>query len=113
MRKVSNRQKQGGFIISMELIFIATILVIGLIAGWNAVRTAVVQELADVGSAVSSVSQEYFWNGVTGHEAETVGSGWLDLQDECDEAPLGVGQAGANSRCIVVDTPPTPETPQP
>lgn len=82
MRKLRN--KQGGFIVSMELIFIATILVIGLITGWSAVRTAVVTELADVGQAVAVSVQSYEFSGATGHHARTSGSQYVDFVDSCD-----------------------------
>ena len=49
----------AGFIISIELILISTIVVIGLITGLAAVRNAIVSELSDVAGAISSLNQSY------------------------------------------------------
>jgi len=96
MKKRNRNQK--GFIVSTELMLIATILVIGLIVGLQAVRVAVVTELADVGSAIASVTQTYSWSGVAGHHASTNGSIYSDGIDTCDDV---VAQpVGANSRCV-------------
>ena len=40
---------EAGFIVSAELVLIATILVIGLIVGLSSIQHAIVQELNDVG----------------------------------------------------------------
>ena len=56
----------------------ATILVIGLIAGWKAVNQAVNNELEDVGNAISSLDQSYRFGGVSGCCAETKGSFYRD-----------------------------------
>ncbi len=44
-----------GFIISVELLFIAVVLVIGIIAGWAALRSAVVSEQAAVGNTIMNL----------------------------------------------------------
>ena len=46
MRKLLSKlwADDGGFIVSIEMLFIAVILVIGLIAGWANLRVAVVTE---------------------------------------------------------------------
>jgi len=74
-----------GFIVSIELILIATIMVIGLITGFTAVRDAVICELSDVGGAIQDLNQSYSFNGVTGHSGFTVGSDYLDARDHCDD----------------------------
>ena len=94
------RNREGGFIVSTELMLIATILVIGLVVGLQAVRTSVVTELADVGEAIGAVSQTYLINGVTGHHASSNGSTWQDLSDTCDTTDAV--QSGTNSRCVVI-----------
>ena len=45
-----------GFIVSIELVLIATISIIGLIAGLTSVRDSVVSELADVAGSVQDLS---------------------------------------------------------
>ena len=43
---------ESGFIISAELVLVATLLVIGMIVGMSEVQHAVVQELNDVADAI-------------------------------------------------------------
>ncbi len=50
---------EAGFIVSTELILVATIAVLALIVGLSEVAMAVNQELEDVASAVSSSNQSY------------------------------------------------------
>ncbi len=97
MKNRQNRQK--GFIVSAELMLIATILVLGMIVGLGAVRVAVVTELADVGAAIASVNQGYSYDGIAGHHAATNGSSYFDLPDTCDD---GDAQSGPNARCVTV-----------
>ncbi len=89
---------EAGFIVSIELILIATIMVIGLITGFTAVRDAVVAELSDVGGAIQDLNQSYSFNGVTGHSGFTQGSSYLDARDFCDVAEDPINQA---DNCIV------------
>ena len=49
---------EAGFIVSTELILIATILVIGMLVGLVSVRDQVVQELADVAEAIKAGQSE-------------------------------------------------------
>jgi len=87
-----------GFVVSIELILIATIAVIGLITGLTAVRDAVVSELSDVAGAVQDVNQSYTISGVTGHTATTAGMDYTDELDWCDSAEDADGVA---DNCIV------------
>ena len=48
---------EAGFIVSAELVLVATILVIGMITGLTSVRDAVITELADVGGAIGAVNR--------------------------------------------------------
>jgi hypothetical protein len=79
---------EHGFVISSELVLVATILVIGMITGLTSVRDQVVQELADVAGAIAVVNQSYSYNGVTAHTASTAGSAFLDTDDFCDKQPI-------------------------
>jgi hypothetical protein len=99
---MNRKQNQKGFIVSTELMLIATILVIGLIVGLSAVRVAVVTELADVSGAISAVGQTYSFSGAAGHHASTNGSFYQDQLDTCDD---GTTQPiGANPRCVIICT---------
>ncbi|MCA8989669.1 MAG: hypothetical protein KDA78_18625 [Planctomycetaceae bacterium] len=82
---------EAGFIVSAELVLIATILVIGLIVGLSSIQHAVVAELNDVGDAIGSVNQSYWYTGFSkeksygrGFAAYTRGSSFDDTVDDCD-----------------------------
>ena len=95
----------AGFVVSTELILIATVLVIGMLVGLVSVRDQVVQELADVAAAVGELNQTYRYNGVLGHTSRTEGSSFRDLTDACDEPNEQIGP----SACVTVDQDPTSE----
>jgi len=63
-----------GFVISAELVLIATILVIGLIVGLSEVAHAVNNELNDVGDAYGSVNQSFRYGGVQTSQNGSIGS---------------------------------------
>ena len=99
---------EAGFIVSAELVLIATILVIGMIVGLVTIRDQVVQELADVAGAISQINQSYSFSGVTGHTSRTMGSRFQDNADFCDAfATIDPDAEGAT--CIDVTTASSPE----
>lgn len=99
---------EAGFIVSSELVLIATIAVVGLIAGLTTLRDQVLQELADTANSISNVNQSYSFSGVTGHSSSTAGSIFIDQLDECDDNANG--GSGGEPHCIQVDIiDPTPE----
>jgi Flp pilus assembly pilin Flp len=85
---------ESGFVVSAELVLIATLLVIGLIVGLSEVQHAVVSELNDVGEAIGRVNQSFFYTGFAKFKtcgfsggriaAFTAGSAFIDSTDECD-----------------------------
>jgi Flp pilus assembly pilin Flp len=77
-------QDDDGFVVTIELILITTILVIGLIAGLAAVRDAVVSELSDVASSVQELNQSYRYSPATGRAGRAVGSEFSDRGDSSD-----------------------------
>jgi hypothetical protein len=77
---------EAGFVISAELVLVATILVIGLIVGLVAVRNQVVEELVDVGQAIGNLSQSYAFGGIfKGGMAYTDGGSYKDVVDFCQQ----------------------------
>ena len=88
-----------GAILSMELILIATILVLGLIVGLTSLSNAVITELADIGAAIAALDQSYSYGGAVGHHAAAFGTFFNDQLDNCDD---GHTQIGANSRCVII-----------
>ena len=77
---------EAGFVVSAELVMIATISVLSLIVGLVEIQTGVDQELEDVASAVGSINQSFHYNGLQSCEKSgTAGSRFTDGQDECDD----------------------------
>jgi Flp pilus assembly pilin Flp len=103
---------EAGFIVSAELVLVATLCVIGLIVGLSEVQHAVVQELNDVAEAIGELNQSYIFTGFTSTKsaggtavtvkASTPGSDYSDLLDECDK-----------NECTLSCTAPADEAPKP
>ena len=64
---------EGGVVLSTELILVMVILVIGLVTGLTALKTAVVLKLADVAGAVAQIDTSYGFTGST-YDASTASS---------------------------------------
>ena len=79
-----------GFIVSAELVLVATILVIGVVVGLSEIQHAVNAELNDVADAVGSLNQSYFTSGFTAKKpygnpkSHVAGSSFSDYADDCD-----------------------------
>jgi hypothetical protein len=84
--RIANRfwNDDNGFVVSSELVLIATVLVIGLLTGLASVRDALISELSDVAGAIQDINQSYSIDGVIGHNANTAGFNFIDVLDECD-----------------------------
>ncbi len=103
-------QDEAGFVVSSELVLIATILVIGIIAGQSALRDAVVGELADVGAAIGDVNQSFSFGAISGHCASTAGSIFSDEGDFCEIDGANNDTAGVAANCVsICVVPATPE----
>lgn len=75
---------EAGFVVSTELVLVATVLVIGLIVGLTELRNQVVQELGDVAMAIGNINQSYYYDGVAkDNVGETAGSMFHDFEDFC------------------------------
>ena len=96
----------SGFVISIELVLVATIAIIGLITGFTAMRDAVISELSDVAGSVQDLNQGYTFNGVLGHSGNTSGSNYLDGRDWCDTAEDPIN---AVDNCITMNVRPSNE----
>ena len=75
-----------GFIVSSELVLVATIGVLAMIVGLSEVSHNINNELEDVGSAFGKLSQRYTVAGSKGHKGSTDGSEFWDVSDFCDSA---------------------------
>ena len=77
MRKLLSKlwADDDGFIVSIELLFIAVILVIGLIAGWANLRVAIVTEFTTLANAVLALNPGFQIDEVEGNTGGSQGSG--------------------------------------
>jgi hypothetical protein len=74
----------GSGLVSMEIVFLGTILVIGLITGWVVLRNAIVNETVELANAYGALSQAYEFEGLKVEDCgdnETDGSATKD--DNC------------------------------
>jgi hypothetical protein len=94
---------EAGFVVSTELVLVATILVVGLIVGQTTLRDNVVTELADTADAISAIDQSYSLSNVTGHSSSTAGSEFNDAADFCDENNNGAAGLAAGGSCVLID----------
>jgi len=67
-----------GALIAIEFLFVATVLVIGIVVGLTAVRNAVNAELTELANAILALSQGYIISGQSGCAASTDGSQAID-----------------------------------
>lgn len=74
---------EAGFIASSEMILLATIVMIGTIAGTVTVRDTIATELADLGSAVKGVDQSYSFGDVVTPCGTVSGSVFIDQTNFC------------------------------
>ena len=76
----------GSGLVSMEIVFLGTILVLGLITGWVALRNVIVNEYEELANAYGALSQAYKFDGLKGCNAKTDGSKTKD--DDCDRVKI-------------------------
>jgi hypothetical protein len=90
----------AGFIVSAELVLVATITVLGLIVGLSEVSLNVNNELEDVGSAFASVTQSFSYSGACGHAGHFGGSQFCDQADQCDgQFDINCDHSSSGEKC--------------
>ena len=77
---------EAGFIVSAELILIATVGVLTMVVGWSEVALNINNELEDVASAFGSVNQSFMSKGSRGHGGRSEGGRFRDNSDFCDRS---------------------------
>ena len=82
-------QDESGFIVSAELVLVATLLVIGLIVGLSEIQHAIVNELNDVSDAIGKLNQSFSFSGFNKTDGDDVhaftrGSYFVDTLESCD-----------------------------
>jgi hypothetical protein len=90
---------ESGAILTLEIVLIATVVLLGVLAGLAALRDGIITELADLGGSISRLDQSYVIHGTTAHSSATAGTVFNDLNDFGDVATDPVV---ANQRCLVV-----------
>ncbi len=75
---------EAGFIVSSELVLVATVGVLAMVVGLSEVALNVNNELEDVGSAFGAMNQTYVQKGVLGHQGYSSGTEFKDNVDHCD-----------------------------
>ena len=82
---------EAGFVVSAELILIASIAVLAMVVGLSEIAYGINQELEDTASAFGSVNQSFRYSGLLGHGGSSAGGSFNDLVDFCDAAGDVVG----------------------
>lgn len=99
---------EEGFIVSAELVIVATVLVIGLLVGLVTIRDQVIQELADTAASYARIGQSYSYSGVTGHASSSAGTVFTDRIDFC-QGVIQDDPAGQAAHCIAMTVPASTE----
>jgi Flp pilus assembly pilin Flp len=87
----------SGALIATEFLFIATILVIGIVVGLTSVRAAVNAELTNLADAILALNMSFAFSGQSGCCAQTEGSQFI-------MTPQAI-QGGLGPICIPPSTP--------
>jgi len=91
--------EDAGFVVSAELVLIATVLVIGMLVGLVTIRDQVLQELADTAASVAQANQSFSYSGLTGHASSSAGTIFDDSADFC-QGVFGDNLPGQAAICI-------------
>ena len=83
---------EAGFIVSSELVLIATMLVLGLLVGLNTLRNSITGELDDIADAIGNINQDYSYAGIVGHSASVAGTVFDDVEDFCETVNQVAGE---------------------
>jgi len=99
--KIAQRfwQDDAGFVVSTELVIVATLLVTSMLVGQATLRDAVLSELADTAESINNWNQSYSFTSVTGHSSSVAGSTYNDAEDFCEGGADGV-QGTGGGMCI-------------
>ena len=83
MRQTLQRlwQDDAGALIATEWVFVATILVLGIITGLVALRQALISEMIETAQALVAINASFFSSGQSNCESSTAGSSASDTVD--------------------------------
>jgi hypothetical protein len=80
----------AGYLLSAESVFLFTIVVLGLLTGWVAIRNSVVSELTEVANTIASIDQTYSYSGLVNCASRTNGSAGADTYTSMPVTSLSV-----------------------
>lgn len=91
-----------GFVVSSELILIATVIVLGAVVGLSTFREQLVQELGDAALGIGALDQSYSIDSTTVAGFTAFGSAFEDAADDCDARACdgAQGRPGVPPACI-------------
>ncbi len=99
-------QDDRGLVISIELVLVAIVASIGVVAALAATRDSITSEMSDVAGSIQDLNQSYSYNGTVGQSSIGSGSSFEDGTDHGDNADDIAGQA---DNCITFDVVPSDE----
>jgi hypothetical protein len=92
----------AGYLLSAESVFLFTIVVLGLLTGWVAIRNSVVSELTEVSNAISSLDQAYSYSGLINCNSFTNGSSMTDTYTTIGSGTKAASVGGSDvNRCTL------------
>jgi Flp pilus assembly pilin Flp len=74
-------EDDDGALIAVEWIFLATILILGVITGMVAVRQAIIAEFHDIANALLALNQSFSFSGQSNCESSSAGAFFIDFAD--------------------------------
>ena len=107
MKRLANQLllDETGVVITAEIIIIATVGLLSLIAGWNAVSNALAFELGDIANSVGSLDQSFQYRGLSaGAHANCSGGGFADSAQTftVNTVDVSVTGPGANGEIEII-----------
>jgi Flp pilus assembly pilin Flp len=94
MRKLWNDDCGATF--TVEIVFVVTILVLGIITGLVAIRQAVISETTELAQAIMALNQSYSFSGQSNCESSTAGSSASDTTNTINEASTAASTSTVN-----------------
>lgn len=92
----------GGAIIAVEWLFFVTIVVVGLVVGFVAIRNAVVDELTVMANAIDSLGVCYSFAGLENCESSVCGTHVCDI---VGVYPIHSNKTDASNKVILAQNP--------
>jgi hypothetical protein len=74
-------EDDSGALIATEWVFLATILILGVLVGMVAVRQALIAELHDFANGLLALNQSFSFSGQSNCTSSTAGGSFIDFND--------------------------------